>query len=152
MFCRAFNAPSQTNAWLLYFYFTKVKKTGGKTEKNSRLPFYNFVCLFVRRWYWDLAKVWKSCLLAAIAPWDSTKESDTAVVLAGLLHTLEDRWLKWCQHWDLIPKAGQDIWATVFNENYIVHGSALHRAWHNLFVCLVKGSTFSRESEFRLKF
>lgn len=37
-----------------------------------------------------MPKSWKSCLLAAIAPWDSTKESETAVVFVCLLHTLEE--------------------------------------------------------------
>lgn len=53
---------------------------------------------------------------------------------------------------DLNPEVGQDISATVFKENLILHGSALHRAWSTLFVWLPEVSIFSRESEFRLKF
>lgn len=90
--------------------------------------------------------------VVAIGPWDSTKESETAVAFASLLHTLEEVRFRCCQSSDFSPEVGKDISATGFNQSLGLHGSALHHAWHNLFVWLPEGSIFSRESEFILKF
>lgn len=84
----------------------------------------------VRRWHWDLPESWELCLLTAVFPWDSTKESEATLVFVCPLYTPERMSFKCCQPANLNPGFEYEISATVFNGNLHLRGSALHHACH----------------------